>query len=269
MGNPNETSSAGPGEGPAGRFPWTFAVILLLLAALVVAGRMLDLGALLMRTRAWVESFGPWAPLAFVLLYTVICVLALPGAVFTMASGAIFGLLEGFLWAWLGAMAGSTFVFLGVRYLGRDAVRRRLARDGRFRTLDRALGREGRKIVVLMRLSPAFPFNFLNYALGLTAVRLPDYLLAGVAMIPGTLLYAYYGYAIGDVTLIASGETADRGAGYYVLLVLGLVATIAVTVVIARTARRALTEAAPEAAEIATKAAADEAEGRGRQEETG
>jgi uncharacterized membrane protein YdjX (TVP38/TMEM64 family) len=263
MNDPNDNAPAGAAEATGRRLPWKLAALLLALAALVAAGRMLDLGALLMRTRAWVESFGPWAPLAFVLLYAAICVAALPGAIFTMAAGAIFGLLEGCLWAWLGAMAGSTLVFLGVRHLARDAVQRRLARDERFRTLDRALGREGRTIMILMRLSPAFPFNFLNYALGLTAVRFVDYLVAGVAMIPGTLLYAYSGYAIGDVALIASGETAGRGTGYSILLALGLAATVAVTVVIARAARQALREAAPEAAAVAGEERPGEVRGSG------
>jgi uncharacterized membrane protein YdjX (TVP38/TMEM64 family) len=94
--------------------------------------------------------------------------------------------------------------------------------------------------VLLLRLSPAFPFNLLNYALGLTRVRFPDYLVASVGMLPGTLLYVYYGKVAGDVAAAASGAAVTRGAGYWLVLGLGLAATIAATLVVTRAARRAL-----------------------------
>ena len=101
---------------------------------------------------------------------------------------------------------------------------------------------QGLKIVTLLRLSPVFPFNLLNYGLGLTRVRLVDYVLACFGMLPGTLLYVYYGRLAGDVAALASGVAADRDAAYWVVLGLGLVATIAVTTIVTRIARRALGE---------------------------
>ena len=80
-----------------------------------------------------------------------------------------------------------------------SAIERRIQGDKRFAAIDRAVGREGRKIVFLLRLSPVFPFNLLNYALGLTSVRLKDYVTASVGMIPGTVLYVYSGKIAGDV----------------------------------------------------------------------
>ncbi len=94
----------------------------------------------------------------------------------------------------------------------------------------------------LLRLSPVIPFNLLNYALGVTRVRLADYLVASAGMIPGTLLYVYYGKVAGEVAALAGGTGVKRGAEYYGLLALGLVATVAVTVVVTRTARRTLNE---------------------------
>ncbi len=91
-----------------------------------------------------------------------------------------------------------------------------------------------------MRLSPAFPFNLLNYALGLTKVRFVDYLIASVGMIPGTLLYVYYGKLAGDVAALAGGAIVEKGAASSVMLVLGSAATILVTTLVTRTARRAL-----------------------------
>ena len=92
----------------------------------------------------------------------------------------------------------------------------------------------------MLRLSPVFPFNLLNYALGLTNVRLRDYVIACVGMMPGTLLYTYYGKLAGDVATIAAGGRAQRGAEYWVVLLVGLVATIVVTTLVTRLARRAL-----------------------------
>src|SRR5438128_355845 len=125
----------------------------------------------------------------------------------------------------------------------RTAVERRIAANPRFAAIDRAVGAEGRKIVFLLRLSPVFPFNLLNYALGLTRVRFADYFLASAGMLPGTVLYVYSGKLLGDVTALAGGASVEKGAGYYAVLVLGLAATVAVTTVVTRTARRALGEA--------------------------
>jgi len=94
-----------------------------------------------------------------------------------------------------------------------------------------------------LRLSPVFPFNLLNYALGLTSVRFVDYFIACIGMIPGTLLYIYYGKVAGDVARLAGGAPGGRGAEYYGVLALGLAATVLVTTLVTRTARRALQEA--------------------------
>jgi uncharacterized membrane protein YdjX (TVP38/TMEM64 family) len=133
------------------------------------------------------------------------------------------------------------------RHLARRTVERRLAGNQRFAAIDRAVGAQGRKIVFLLRLSPVFPFNLLNYALGLTQVRFVDYLIGSLGMIPGTILYVYYGKLAGDVAALAGGGArVEKGAGYYAVLLLGLVATVAVTTVVTRTARRALKEATGE-----------------------
>jgi uncharacterized membrane protein YdjX (TVP38/TMEM64 family) len=122
-------------------------------------------------------------------------------------------------------------------------VERRLAGDPRFAAIDRAVGQKGRRIVLLLRLSPLFPFNLLNYALGLTRVRFADFVAASIGMLPGTLLYVYYGKVVGDVARLAGGAGVPRSPGYYAVLATGLVATVAVATVVARTARRALEEA--------------------------
>lgn len=217
------------------------ALLLLALAAVVVLGR--SAGGYIPRFAQWVNGLGFWGPIVFIIGYALAAVAFVPGSVLTLAAGAIFGLLQGVVYVFIAAVLGSAAAFLVSRYLARQAIERRLAANPRFAAIDRAVGAQGRKIVFLLRLSPVFPFNLLNYGLGLTRVRFVDYLIASVGMLPGTLLYVYYGKLAGDVAALAGGAARQKGAGYYAVLSLGLAATIVVTTVVTRTARRALKEA--------------------------
>jgi uncharacterized membrane protein YdjX (TVP38/TMEM64 family) len=213
-------------------------------AALAVLGRRA--GAYLPAFAAWVDGLGALGPLAFILGYAVAVIGLAPAALLTLAAGAIFGLVRGTIYVFIAAVIGSIGAFLVARYFARGAIERRLADNPRFATIDRAVGAQGLWIVFLLRLSPAFPFTLLNYALGLTRVRLADYALASFGMIPGTILYVYYGKIAGDVAALGAGRSAGRGAGYYALLGVGLAATLLATLLVTRIARRALREAAGE-----------------------
>jgi uncharacterized membrane protein YdjX (TVP38/TMEM64 family) len=169
-----------------------------------------------------------------------------PGSLMTLVAGPIFGLTWGTLYVFVAATVGSCLAFLVARYLARGAVERWMAGNPRFAAIDRAIGAQGRKIVFLLRLSPVFPFNVLNYALGLTRVGFADYTVASIGMLPGTLLYVYSGKVVGDLAALAGGVKPERGAGGTLLLVVGLVATVAATAVVTRAARRALAEATGE-----------------------
>jgi uncharacterized membrane protein YdjX (TVP38/TMEM64 family) len=225
----------------------SFSRILLIGAALmllVILGR--QAGMYLPQFVAWVESLGVWGPVVFVAGYVVAAVAFVPGSILTLAAGAIFGLGKGVVIVFLAAMLGSAAAFLVARYLVRPVIERRLAGNARFAAIDRAVGAQGRKIVFLLRLSPVFPFNLLNYALGLTKVRFLDFFIASAGMLPGTLLYVYYGKLAGDVAALAGGSAVAKGPEYYAVLILGLVATIVVTTIVTRIARRALKEVAGE-----------------------
>lgn len=206
---------------------------------LVLAGR--TMAPLVPAVSEWVQGLGWLAPIAFVLIYAAAEVVLVPGSLLTLAAGALFGVGWGTLIAMAGATLGASAAFLVARYLMRRRVERWTARSPQYRALDAALATNGGKIVFLVRLTPLIPFNLLNYALGVTKVRFPDYLLGSLGMIPGTLLFAYYGQVAGDVARVASGVTPPHGAAYYGFMAVGLVATIGLTVVITRTARRALT----------------------------
>ena len=215
--------------------------MVLVVAALIVAGRRA--GALVPEFVRWVNGLGPWGPVAFVAGYIAASVALVPAALLTLAAGAIFGVVEGVAVAFVGASLGASAAFVIARYAARGRVERRIAGNERFRAIDHAIGREGRKIVLLLRLSPVFPFNLLNYALGLTRVRFIDYVLAMPGMLPGAILYVYTGKVVGDVAALAGGVAPARSAGYYGVLGLGLAATASVTVIVTRAARRALAEA--------------------------
>ena len=208
--------------------------------ALVGLGR--QLGGYLPAFAQWIDELGPWGPLLFIAGYAAATVAFVPGSVLTLSAGAIFGLFDGIIYVFVAATVGAALAFLVARYVAREAIEQRLEANDRFAAIDQAVGREGFKIVVLLRLSPVFPFNLLNYALGLTGVRFRDYVLASIGMLPGTLLYVYYGKVAGDVARLAGG-TPVQDTAYYSVLGLGLVATIVVTAFVTRTARRALAEA--------------------------
>jgi uncharacterized membrane protein YdjX (TVP38/TMEM64 family) len=227
---------------PTRRFP--FGKLLLALAAL---GALLALGRLaggyVPAFQQWVAGLGAFGPLVFIAGYAAAVVAFVPGSALTLASGAIFGVAKGTVLVFAAALLGSTASFLVARHLARAAIEKRLAGDARFAAIDRAIGSEGRKIVFLLRLSPIFPFNLLNYGLGLTRVRLVDYVIAGAGMLPGTLLYVYLGSAAGPAVAAAGGAAPGRSPAEWALFGVGLAATVVVTVSVTRIARRALREA--------------------------
>ena len=236
MDDPTATTPTATRPLPIGRVLFGIVAIV----ALVALGR--QLGGYLPTFAQWIDGLGFWGPALLIIGYAAATVAFVPGSVLTLAAGAIFGLGSGTVYVFIAATLGSALAFLVSRYVARDAIERRLEGNERFTAIDRAVGREGFKIVLLLRLSPVFPFNLLNYALGLTGVSFRDYLLASVGMLPGTLLYVYYGKVAGDVARLAGGAQV-QGMAYYGVLAVGLLATILVTAFVTRTARQALKEA--------------------------
>lgn len=238
--HPGVASAAPQRSFPVGRV----LLIALGVVALAVLGR--QAGRYIPQFAEWVNGLGVWGPVVFIIGYAVAAVAFVPASLLTLAAGAIFGVARGVVYVFIAAVLGSSAGFLISRYLARRAIERRFASNPRFAAIDRAIGTQGRKIAFLLRLSPVFPFNLLNYGLGLTQISFTDYVIASIGMLPGTLLYVYYGKLAGDVAALAGGAAPEKGAGYYGVLLLGLVATIVVTTLVTRTARRALKEATGE-----------------------
>lgn len=195
---------------------------------------------LLRNALQWIDGIGALGALAFILIYIIATVAFLPGSILTLGAGVVFGLVMGSLYVFIGATIGATAAFLVGRYLARGWVIKKISGNPKFRAVDVAVGREGLKIVLLTRLSPVFPFNLLNYAYGVTGVTLKDYILGSIGMIPGTIMYVYLGSLAGNLAAIGTSSQPDNPGLQWVIRIIGLVATVTVTVYITKVARQAL-----------------------------
>jgi uncharacterized membrane protein YdjX (TVP38/TMEM64 family)/rhodanese-related sulfurtransferase len=168
----------------------------------------------------WVAGYGAAGSLVYMLIYALATVLFFPGSVLTLAGGAMYGPVWGTFYNLTGATLGATLAFLVARYLAADWVETKSS--GHLGQLKRGVEKEGWRFVAFVRLVPWFPFNALNYALGLTRLKLSHYILASyLCMLPGALAYTYLGYAGREA--VAGGE----GLIQKVMLALALLAAVA------------------------------------------
>ena len=223
-------------------------ILKLIVLAIVVIGlfaamKFLPVTEWLRTFNDWVSHMGVAGIFIFIGVYVAATVLLAPGLILTIGAGFAFGLWKGFLAVSSAATIGAALAFLVARFIARDKVEAMAKGSEKFRKIDSAVGRQGAMLIFLLRLSPVIPFNLSNYLYGLTSVKFWPYVLASwIGMMPGTLLYVYLG-TIGKVGLEASkGGGAGRSLLQYVFLGVGLIATIAVTVIVTRIAKRALKE---------------------------
>ncbi len=230
-----------PSEKKDRRSAWKVILAALLMAVLFVAFRQFNAQDLLKSALEWVRGLGPAGPLLFMAIYVLATVLFLPGSILTLGAGAVFGVAIGSVVVSISATLGAVCAFLVGRYLARGWVEGKIDENPKFKAIDEAVAREGWKIVGLTRLSPIFPFNLLNYAYGITKVSFRDYFLASwVGMLPGTVMYVYIGSLAGDLATLGAGGGGPASAAQWALRILGLAATIGVTVYVTRIARKAL-----------------------------
>ena len=197
---------------------------------------------LLQQALEWIESLGSIGAIAFIGIYIVATIAFLPAFILTLGAGVLFGVLWGSVYVFIGATLGAIAAFLVGRYLVRDWVAKKIAGNDKFSAIDRAVGKEGLKIVLLTRLSPIFPFNLLNYAFGVTGVSIKDYIIGSIGMIPGTLMFVYLGSLAGSVALIGTETAPTNPTLQWTIRIVGFVATIAVTIYITRIAKQALSQ---------------------------
>ena len=215
-------------------------LVVTVVLALLVLLRYFDIQQILKDVLEAISSLGGWAPVAFITVYIAATVLLLPGFILTLGAGFLFGVVWGSVFVSISSILGATCSFLVGRYVARDWVAKKMQSHEKFQPVDEAVAREGWKIVGLTRLSPIFPFNLLNYAFGITQVSLRDYFLASwIGMMPGTVMYVYIGSLAGDLAALGS-DGRSRTPAEWALYLVGLLATVVVTVYVTRLARQAL-----------------------------
>src|ERR1041385_7294427 len=170
--------------------------LIVILIALVLAMKFLPV-------QHWTKNFNDWASqmgvagiFIFIAVYAVATVLLAPGSILTIGAGFAFGLWKGFVAVSVGATLGASLAFLVARFIARNKIEAVARRNEKFQKIDNAIGKEGAKLIFLLRLSPVIPFNLSNYFYGLTSVKFWPYVFASwIGMIPGPFLYVYIGVA--------------------------------------------------------------------------
>ncbi len=166
----------------------TAFIVLILLAFLL--SRYFELGSRLSDLHKWIDTLGPLAPIAYLIVYVGATILAIPGTVLTLAAGALFGSFFGVILVSISSTLGAAVCFLIARYAARDAAANRLASKPSFQKLDELTESQGAIIVALTRLVPIFPYNLLNYGFGLTKVPFRTYVFwSWLCMLPATIVY--------------------------------------------------------------------------------
>ncbi|MEO8190438.1 MAG: TVP38/TMEM64 family protein [Acidobacteriota bacterium] len=202
--------------------------------ALFAAWRLLPLADWLRAFQDWIGGMGVLGGVVFGLAYVVAALLFVPGAALTLAAGLAFGIVWGTVVVSIASTMAAALAFLIARYAARERIQKLARGNARFAAIDKAIGENGWKVVGLLRLSPVVPFSLSNYLYGLTSVRFLPYLLASwIGMLPGTILYVAIGAA-------GHGSSKGKSPIQWIFLGAGVLATAAVSIWLARVARKEL-----------------------------
>jgi len=198
--------------------------LLVLIVLLAVAGGfalfwLFDGATSVEGVQARVSSLGDWAPVGFVLLYAIATVAMIPGGFFDLAGGVLFGPVWGSVINLAGGTLGAGLAFLVARYLAGDWVQRRAG--PRMQKVVKSVETDGWQFVAFVRLVPIFPYNIVNYLLGVTRIPFHHYILATVVfMAPSTVAYTWIGHAGREAV------AGDADNIRYALFALGLIAIV-------------------------------------------
>ncbi|MDB9493596.1 TVP38/TMEM64 family protein [Spirulina major CS-329] len=218
------------------------AIAAVAIAALILIAKALNVQQYLVTFLNSIQQLGAFAPIAFILIYIIATVFFLPGSILTLGAGVVFGVIQGSIYVSIAATLGATAAFIVGRYGARQWVAQQIDTKPKFKAIDRAVAQEGWKIVGLLRLSPIFPFNLLNYGLGVTQVTLRDYFFASwIGMMPGTVMYVYIGSLAGSLATLGTHSDAVS-TPQWIIRIVGFIATVAVTLYVTKIARHALDE---------------------------
>ncbi len=204
------------------------------------------LSAKILDSQQFFQGLGWLGVLAYAAVIVVVQIVCLPLSPLAVAGGLIFGLGPGFAAITIGTGAGAVVNFFASRYLARATVQRWLAHHEKFKLIDAAIGREGWKIIALLRFCP-IPFGIANYSYGLTAVRfLPYWVATVVAIIPGNFFFAWFGASSKDALSAVSGASQATPPGKIIFTVLGLVAFFCALTYVTKIAKAAVARSGAE-----------------------
>lgn len=190
----------------------------------------------------WLDAGGAWTSLLFIAVMAVVVVLLLPGVLFTMGAGFVFGLFEGTAYVVLGTTLGAVLAFLTARHLFGARAQRFILTRNRLQLFSRELARHGWKIVMLTRLVPFFPSKISNYCFGLTQITLPAYTLGSlIGFVPYSLHNVYLGAIAAELSLLGVQDT-QRTPLQWILYGGGFVATIITVFYLSRIAQRSMAQ---------------------------
>ncbi len=209
-------------------------ILLAVVVAIIVISVKMGVGEKLGALQDWIRSLGVLGPLAFMVVYAVATVAALPGSALSIVAGAVFGPVLGVVTVIFAATLGASLAFLVSRYFARGSIEKWLEGNEKFRKLDELTARHGDIMVAITRLVPLFPFNLLNYGFGLTKVAFKTYVVwSFVCMLPGTILYVVGSAAVAEA--VREGKVP-----WILVMVVGMI--LGIIVVLGRQARKKLKE---------------------------
>ena len=202
---------------------------------------LLPVGRVVAKLDQLLDRLGPLAIISFVVLYVLDALVLGPAWLFALVAGLAFGLGRGIAVVWIAAMLGAAAGFLIARYVARHRVEKLAKKNDKFGAVDRAIEKNGWKVVLLLRSSPLLPYTVSNYLYGLAAIRFVPYLIAsGLGMIPMIAVYVSIGAAGREAALAAAGGGHHQSVVEWIVLGVGLLFTIAAALLIARAAKREL-----------------------------
>ncbi|WP_242412019.1 TVP38/TMEM64 family protein [Cyanobacterium sp. IPPAS B-1200] len=190
-----------------------------------------------------IKEMGFWGFILFIAIYNIATLLFIPGSLLTMKGGCLYGVIWGTIYVSIAAILGAIFAFLLGRYFCRDWVLKKLDQYPKIKAIEKAIAQEGWKIVFLMRLSPLFPFNLLNYLLGVTKISFRDYLIGSLGIFPGVFAYVYLGSFAVDLSSVDQSYYSGNNDNHIMSLILriiGLLATLLLTIYLNKLAKKAL-----------------------------
>jgi uncharacterized membrane protein YdjX (TVP38/TMEM64 family) len=227
------------------KISYKFILWILLVAGIIAAAFFLPVKQWMIIALEWAKDMGVWGPVIVACLYALGAVFFLPGSFMTMAAGFLFKVFWGSITVSVGSTIGACAAFMIARTFGRKWIASKIFKNSQFTAFDHAVKIHAFKVILLTRLSPAFPYNMLNYAFGLTKIEFWKYALGSwIGMIPPTIMYTYFGSGLRSLTEIAAGRPEKEGLER-LFFWSGLAVTIAATLFIANLARKTLKHEIP------------------------